>query len=656
MLIVGTSQETLAGGFELAPPRTRGRAISQGWALLAAVVIAGVASFNLVWNQFYRGVPFLFDAGWYAHLVYRSAPLLQNPPTVAFATIGRHFYATHFSPALWLLSWPSYLFPVGPQAWLACLVAAEHALLAALVWLAVRRLAPQPTPWQRWGAAVIALLAPFNGIALASMVYPHFESWFVVGAFAFLVALFLGHTRVAVAPFLGVLGLREDMGFHLCAVLVLTALAARLVRRGWERPILVWLGFAAAGFVWSCTALWLMKAFFPGDNAFARIYLGQPPFAHLTWAEMGERLRFCAEARGYIWMPIAVYVVWSMVARCWWVLIGYLTFVPWMLLNFLARSRAPGTLSLYYAFPLGLALLWPVAGHLVFGTQRGQASSCRSAVGWVTAALAVSMVGFAPENGWRALAQAMAFPSTGARSALLGVTARLAGAAADGEAVAIDDAVAAQAPGDFRATDLFGQTAAKPALAALYANGRMTRYAWEITQDLPLHYRVRGTTLIVVSAKPLAWPELELVSARAGSIGGLLRDATHAPSWRERAPAPGMRLLCWGPREWYFRVGETWTATFLLAEDGGAPPVDAICEVVTQHGANVVARATVGLAPGADGSARRTCELTLVIPTDQNAGLEFRVQAPRAAAVRVEDVVLTPRRRMPAVPTAGGKT
>jgi hypothetical protein len=614
-------------------------------ALWLGAVLAAWTNFTFVWNQFYREVPLLFDAGWCAYLVHQSAAILANPSAVAFASIGPIYYSTHFSPALWILSWPTWLLPVGPQVWFAALQALEHALLAVAVWCAVRRIAPQTKGSTTLAAAVLVALVAFNGIELSSIVYPHFEGWFVLFGFGFLLALFPGRTRLAAVPFAMALLLREDMGFHLAGVLLLTVLAAWWLRRRWNRELTTWLAFAGVGIGWSVVALLTMRTFFPGDDAFARVYLGDPPMAHLTWTEIADRLKFHASWRGYIWFPLGAYVVWSIVSRQWWVLLGYAAFVPWTLLNFIARSRAAGTISLYYSFPLGLALLWPLVGALAFRTRTGPG---RETVGWVAAAVVLSIVGYLRDDGAREFARLAFVPATGTRPALESVTQRVAAQARDGNAVGVDDAVAALAPGDFKAGNLFGQTPPELTLAALYGNGRATRFGWELTRHLPWHYAADDTRLTVISREPLAWPHLQLVSGRAGSIRPFLRQTARELRESRRRSTDGLRLLCAGPKDWYFQVGETWTATFAVTVETSGPAT-VVCDVVTQHGAAPLVRDVVRVRPAPSGERHLTRELRFTIPEDQNTGIEVGVQVSAAATARVEDVVL---RRVAAAPSS----
>ena len=607
--------------------------------LIIAALAAGLAGFDVIWNHFFRGVPQLFDAGWYAFLVHRNVPLLQNPPSVAFATIGPDYYATHFSPLLWLLSWPSYLVPVGPQVWLGCVEALKYGLLAAVVWLTVRECKIQAESDEAGGsvaAGLIVLLAPFNGVVLAAMAYPHFESWFVVFSLAFFLALFSGRARLALAPFIATLLLREDMGFHLCGVLLLASAARWIARGQGDRSMRTWLFFAGSAFVWSGAALLLMRLYFPGDGAFGRVYAGHPPFAHLSWSELGRRLVFQYQARGFVWMPAAVYLVWAAVSRAWWVLLGYVAFVPWFILNLSARSLAPATLSLHYSFPFGLALLWPAAGWLAFG---GTGPSSATHFRWIAAALVASIVGFVRGNDWRPLARDMLVPTSGTKTALQATTTELAGAAARGVPTGVDDAIAALAPGNFRAGNLLGQTPAMVSLAGLYSNGRLAQMGWEVSRRLPFHYRLRGTPVVVVSAEPLAWPYLEFFSSQAGSVLPFLHGAP-ALAWTPRK-AGKWQAVCTGP-DWYLPAGQNWTAEFVLwlkpPAKGG--PSSVSCEVTGRNGGVVIARANVPLATLPPGWTRISPKLVFVVPPRLGATVETRIIAPADSAGQVEDVVL----------------
>jgi hypothetical protein len=477
-----------------------------------AVLLAGAAHFSLIWNHFYREVPYLFDAGWYGALVHRNGPVLENPPAVVFAAIGPLFYATHFSPGLWILSLPSWLLPVSMPVWLGVVEALKHVAITLVVWALLRALrggaAPENDAAGRGlaivGGAVILLLASFNGVLLACNVFPHFETWLVPLGLGFLLALHRGRTLVAWACLLAAVSIREDMGFHLCGLLLVMA-----VIRGW-RPCTIpgrdpelrrWLGFAAAGFALSVIGLLVMRLGFPGDRAFARVYLGEPPLVHLDAEMLAGRLRLYFDERAYLWAPALVCGLWAAWRRTWWPLVGYLAFVPWTLLHFFAASVYAGALASYYGFPYALALLWPLAGALFFARRERAAPT----LGWMAAVVVVSIAAFPRGNDLGRAVERMRAPELGTRAPLEALVAQLADASGRGEIVSVCDGVAAQAPRRFTARNLFHQAEGSPRIVAYYANGRQVKDAEDHAAALPYRQRLIGTSVVVASAEPLAW-------------------------------------------------------------------------------------------------------------------------------------------------------
>ncbi len=479
-----------------------------------AVLLAGAAHFTLIWNHFFRDVPYLFDASWYGDLVYRSSPVLENPPSVVFALIGPIFYSTHFSPGLWLMSLPSWLLPVSMPVWLAVVEAVKHAAIPLVVWLIVRRLRAGAAPEPEAGAAglnagataLIVLLAAFNGVLLACNVFPHFETWFVPLALGFLLALHRGKLVLAGACMAGAVSIREDMGFHLCGLLLVMA-----VIRGWrpwtipgEPEIRRWVGFAAAGFAASVAGLLIMRLGFPGDRAFARVYLGEPALSHVNATMLAERLRLYWDERAYLWAPALVCGLWAAWRRSWWPLIGYIAFVPWALLHVLAASVYAGALASYYGFPYALALLWPLAGALFFARRERAGPT----LGWAAAVILVSIAAFPRGNDLGRAAAAMRSPELGTRAPIEALVAHLTDAYAQGAGVSVCDAVAAQAPRAFSNRNLFFQDEREVQIVAYYSNGRQVREAMDVGGDMPFRHRVVGTPIIVASVVPLDWPWL----------------------------------------------------------------------------------------------------------------------------------------------------
>lgn len=608
--------------------------------MAGAVLAAGWANFNVIWNHFYAGTPQLFDTGWYAHLVHRNDFLLKNPPPVVFNSIGPLFYATHFSPGLWLLSLPSHLLPFSPPVWLALLEAVKYASVVVVAAAALHAARPGWRPATLVAGAIVIAAAPFNGVLLAASAYPHFESWFIPLALAFLVALGSGRTRLAAGCFLGAVSIREDMGFHLCGLLVLTALAVWWRCRCRHPALRPLLAFALAGFAWSVGALVLMRLAFPGDDAFGRVYLGEPPFSHLSPRALIDRLQAWGTTRGFIWGPAAIYLIWAGRQRAGWMLIGYLAFVPWALVNLLAANLAAAHLSLYYSFPFAVALLWPLAGARFFTAESGQA---RWVPVWVALATLVSIAGYLRGNDAATLARDMVAPHRGSRSALHTTVDRLAAAHASGAPVTLGAAVAALSPGAFSAANLFGLNGTAPALSAHYQHGPQADIAWRTSRHLPFTYRVAGTGLIVQSAARLAWPELVVVSERAGSILPALYPSDESFAWASDPSSLSPRLVNHGPR-WWLPAGERWRVRVWLAAHDVDPAREApwLVEVVSHGGERrLAAESTAAFAsdplhpPG-------EVRLEFLVPDELGSGVEVRVWRPASSAGPVQDVVLEP--------------
>src|SRR5262249_15682734 len=178
------------------------------------------------------------------------------------------------------------LLPVSMPVLFAAVIGVAHALPAVgVLWLLVEEYRLR-SPAALALAALLALAFAFSGLALAIARYPHFEMLMAGSAILFIVALLRRRLLLATIFFPLSLLTREDAGLHLVAMLsVFLALDWwRGVRRPMRNATLV---FAALAFLYSVAALGLQRALFPDHlSSFARIYLGQPPFADITSATL----------------------------------------------------------------------------------------------------------------------------------------------------------------------------------------------------------------------------------------------------------------------------------------------------------------------------------------------------------------------------------
>ncbi len=339
------------GGAQVALPIRGGH-----WAV--ALAVAGLAFWfndNFILNHFLHG-PYLYDTGWFAGVVYHPTWDLRGPPA-----FGDHasFYNTHVSPILLLLGLPSY--------WSADILPVYYAKVIGVVYGSLGlagTLAAEPLT-RNWGwrgplaAGLAGLGLAFSGLSMGAIGFPHFEPLYVGLAVLFLATLFRGKSKWAVLPFGLALLVREDCGLHLFGILLLLFLCSWPVPelQPWRRRLL---GYALAGLAYSLCVIALQKTFFPGDNALQRIYLGTPPYAHVTIALIKQRLTYYLRSNKYIFGPVLMMAALAVWRRSWLLLAGLAAVLPWVAFNFFAVSDEAGELHTYYSFPLLVLLIWPI--------------------------------------------------------------------------------------------------------------------------------------------------------------------------------------------------------------------------------------------------------------------------------------------------------
>ncbi len=608
----------------------------------AAMLIAGFAHFNVIWNHFYGGVPKLFDTGWYADLVYRQTLALKNPGAVVFGVIQESFHATHFSPALWMLSLPTYVIPVGPTTWLAVIEGSKHVcvvlVVAAVIRAGYHRRSQASLPGEKASPVLVLFLAPFTGVFLAAASYPHFETWFVPGALGFFGLLFCRRYRWAAGVMAFTLMIREDMGFHLCGLLLVVVVLAAWERRTVDAEIRRWLLFAAAAFLFSVIALTIPAVFFPGDDAFGRIYLGDPPLAHLDGAFLRQRLAYIAVNRAFLWWPLVVYAGWATVSRRWWVLGGYLAFVPWFLLHLMAVQVSAGTLALYYAFPYSLAILWPLVG--VLGFERGSSRHAH-VMPWVATAILASIGGFFATGNGLSLIRDMLAPRLGTRAALHDTTSRLAALVEEDVPVALDDALLAHAPRRFSARNHYGQTERPVKVAALYRNGRQTQIAYETAEALPYSYEIDGTQAIVASAEPLDWPHLTPVSDHPRSVLAFLQPTMGELAWD--LPDGARDTLSLTSLPWFLPGIRPHAVELVLSIESVPPGTEPLSWTVrATNSGHILARRGIALEAARFADREVVSKIQLNLPAEPQGGIGIAIGTPAGTRGRVTDIRLYP--------------
>ena len=106
--------------------------------------------------------------------------------------------------------------------------------------------------------------------------------------------------------------------------------------------------------------MYIQKAYYPGDNALERVYLGNPHFGHLTYDFMRNNIKFIFHNREYLYVPMAFTLLLSAYFKNIFLLSSLIAITPWIILSVIAISYMPHTFSNYYTFPFIIMLSWPV--------------------------------------------------------------------------------------------------------------------------------------------------------------------------------------------------------------------------------------------------------------------------------------------------------
>ena len=366
--------------------------------LLAILLPAALLPFTaIIYHFLFQGAYFL-DSGYFAYLLAKADLVMTNPPVLG----PGQYMATHVSPSFWPMQYFAKMFGILPHVALGlwqALIFMGMALAGVL--FIERSQLDAKVRHSRW-TFFAALLLPFSGLALSILIYPHTEAMAMSGLFLCF-ALWLEDARwahgLAWVIFVFTLGVREDVGFHVFGLLMTFLVLAwwsKQIPEGWKRLLLA----ALLGFVYSLAILKFQKANFNGDDAFARIYSGQPAWAHLSFEFLTHRLLEMLTHKPYLSVPAVIYMIYAARKKQILMAVPLLAYVPWVLVNLSAVAPTAGSLMSYYAYPLLALFIWPLvmlrlqAGRLSGAEQRGLVLFC---VGM----LAVSILGFRSAMGRR---------------------------------------------------------------------------------------------------------------------------------------------------------------------------------------------------------------------------------------------------------------
>jgi len=471
---------------------------------VAAIPFAAYSAFIL--NHFYRFGALLNDSGYIAHMMWRGGPALRVGRAVMD---NQSFFAFHVTPLFTLTSFLGGFVPLSMAQLFAAFVGLSHALLSVGVFWILTGPYGMKSAARMAVAAALAVGFGFDGAALAMIKFPHFEILISASFILFLIAWSQRRMALACAFFAICLATREDAGFQICALLAVLAMLDRWngVRGRWENGTLI---FLAAGFAYSVAAILVQRIEFPVRPLLMANYLGDPPFAHVTGQLVLIRFFGYFVFRTYIVLPALCAIGWAIAAKNPYIVVGYVAFIPWTLLQLLSVNDAIGTIPYHYGYPYLVASFWPLVGVLLASRRTGRPINIRGTLVGFAVIVAASFVGVSRQanpSGAALIPSFTGMPSFAEQSAVERAIRVLRSARAELGRIMVEDGVVALAPDDYAESETTWPDAPEPPDTVLYfPEGYRAGIARHMiaSAGLDRFYAIIGTPILVATDRPLA--------------------------------------------------------------------------------------------------------------------------------------------------------
>lgn len=337
---------------------------------LVPSLVVGWANGVFTYNHFYAAGPYIHDAGWFSHTVFRQGLSPSNPPVAEGAA---HYFSLHLSLIVALGSALSYLFPGDRVGWYCLFQALIYAPLGAAAGLLI---APQQRPTRALAAAGVgaaALAFAFDGDAWISMGFPHFEVLLSAGICVMLAGLATGRRGLGWIGLAIAVSTREDGGAH-AATFLAALLACDLLGRPFPVTRRRLLAMIAVALISTAAMMLVQRTVYHAVPLFQNEYLGHPAYAHLTSAVLRARSAGLFDKALFVVLPFALTALLAGLDRDGRWMLGWLASLPWFALNFLAHQELKAQFALYTGFPFIASMFWVGAyGRAKYGpSARGR--------------------------------------------------------------------------------------------------------------------------------------------------------------------------------------------------------------------------------------------------------------------------------------------
>lgn len=288
--------------------------------------------------------------------MWRSDFFCMTPEQNHHHTAGMSYFAVHTTFLLAFFSLLSEWIPLDHVSWFALYQGLSFGTLAFSIFYIGQAFYWRPG----WSWVITWTLLPLAfahcGLALAIADYPHHEVAACGLGILFFASLAERKLRQATLFFVLALLVREDVGFHLAAILGLHVCYRWIVlRTQWSQLKYEWT-FLFLAITSSSLALGFQSYGFPVGNTFFRTYVGSGEVS--AFERVSQNFSRFLEKRSYLWAPWLATLLWSGFRRDLGLALALFAYLPWALLNFHGTREEAGSLFAYYGYPFLFSFAW----------------------------------------------------------------------------------------------------------------------------------------------------------------------------------------------------------------------------------------------------------------------------------------------------------
>lgn len=307
-------------------------------------------------NFFFINGAYWLDAGWYTHLMGNF--YFINPKSLQLS-IGKYMFSTHVYAAADLFSILLYPFHVYTPYLFSIFVSIAFGLLSVFVYMSA---VDNKLYTEMMFGLFLSIVIFFSYLISSIISYPHFEIWIPVGLLWFFNFYINNKYNKAFITLLLLCLNREEAGFDVFGVFIILFLIKNLFYR--KELININLGnkglfFCFLAFFSSVAILFIQHVMFHGAYLFRQEYIGSPAFGNINYATIYSRIIYLIKNRVDLYGPFLLIIILSIYTKNLFFVAGYISIIPWVLINIFSARNTLAHFTSYYAYPFLYAALWP---------------------------------------------------------------------------------------------------------------------------------------------------------------------------------------------------------------------------------------------------------------------------------------------------------